>query len=172
MTTTEVWKDIPGYEGRYQASNLGRIRSIDRSITQLGRYHTLFTRVLKGQILRPGMQKSGHVTVSLGKHNSIPVHQLIALTFIGPVPLGCEVRHLNGCPFINNLDNLCYGTRTENILDEYRLGRKWRKLNIEQVIEIKKLLALGHTGSSIAKTFNISQSQVSNIKNGVQYKWL
>jgi hypothetical protein len=167
-----LWKDIPGYEGKYQASTDGRIRSLTRQITQIGRNGKPFTRTVKGRTLRPGKQFSGHVTVALGRGNSILVHQLVILTFKGPPPLNCEVRHLNGRPDDNDISNLCYGTRTENILDEYTLGRKWRKLDINQVQEIRCLLASGTKGSQISKMFNISQSQVSNIKNGVQYKWL
>ena len=57
MTNLEIWKDIPGYEGRYQASTYGRIRSVDREITQLGRGGQPFTRRLKGRILRPAATK-------------------------------------------------------------------------------------------------------------------
>jgi hypothetical protein len=168
----EIWKDIPGYEGKYQASDLGNIRSVTRSVAQMGRYGKPFTRIIKGRILKPGKQDSGHVTVALGRGNSIPVHQLVILTFKGPPPRNCEVRHLNSNPKDNSPKNLCYGTRTENILDEYRLGKKWRKLNVSQVLEIRRLLSEGIKGSEISRLFNISQSQVSNIKNGVQYKWL
>lgn len=174
MSTVERWKTIPGYEDRYQASTLGRVRSVDREITQRGRGGSLFTRTLRGKILRPGrFCSSGHVSVVLGKGTSgKPVHQLVLLTFLGAVPDGMEVRHLNGVADDNRIENLVYGTRTENILDVYAIGRAWRILKSDDVSQIRALLDRGHSGSYIAKRFGISESNVSAIKNEVTYWWL
>lgn len=138
MTSTcEVWRDIPGYEGRYQASNLGRVRSLDRYVkcARGGKG----TRLLKGRVLRPaGQQSDPHLRVVLGhKAPGSCVHTLVALAFIGPRPEGCDIRHLDGNPLNNHADNLAYGTRTENILDVYRIGRAWRTLTAEQVQTIR-----------------------------------
>lgn len=169
----EIWKDIPGYEGRYQASTMGRIRSVDRTITQIGRFGRPFTRRIKGKILRPGRSKSGHLSVVLGHgaHGS-QVHQLVLLTFLGPVPKGMEVRHLNGDPADNRIENLVYGTRTENILDVYAIGKPWRVLTSEEVLEVRTALSRGESGVTISKRFGISESNVSAIRNGVSYWWL
>lgn len=173
-TKEEVWRDIPGYEGQYQASSLGRIKSVTRRVTQMSRWGKLFTRTMPGRILRPAkFCSSGHVSVVLGHGvNGSPVHQLIILTFKGPPPEGMEVRHLNGDPGDNQLENLVYGTRTENILDVYRQGKAWRKLTAEQALEIKDALRNGEPGVNIAKAFNISQSVISAIKHGRIYWWL
>ncbi|MFB6473317.1 NUMOD4 domain-containing protein [Paenibacillus glucanolyticus] len=170
----EIWKDIPGYEGQYQASTFGRIRSLDRIISQVGRGGKPFERRLKGRILKPGKYcKTGHLSLPLGRGtNGLPVHQLILLTFLGPVPEGCEVRHLNGVPTDNRLENLIYGSRTENILDVYAIGRAWRVLTTADVLEIRGALASGETGTSIARQFNVSDITVSRIKNGVTFRWL
>jgi len=170
----EVWKDIPGYEGQYQASNLGRVRSVTRRITQLSRWGTHFTRTIPGRILRPGKYcKSNHLSVVLGHGaNGSPVHQLIMLTFKGPPPTGMEVRHLNGDPTDNRIDNLTYGTRTENILDVYRQGKAWRKLTVQQVLEIKEALKRGEPGTAIAKKYGVSQTTISRIRLGRSYSWL
>lgn len=122
----EIWKDIPGYEGWYQASNMGRIRSVDRLVRGVC-HHTgkAFYRKAKGKILRPVRYcKCGHVSVVLG-HGAAgsPVHRLIMKTFAGEAPEGMEVLHKNGDPTDNRLENLRYGTRTENILDVYRQGK-------------------------------------------------
>src|SRR5690606_23518834 len=112
-----------------QVSSLGRVRSLTRQITQIGRGGNPFTRTIKGRILRPGRYcSSGHVSVVL-KKGSIgkPVHQLVMLAFKGPTPAGEEIRHLNGIPTDNRLSNLAFGTRTDNILDVYRIGKRWRK---------------------------------------------
>lgn len=170
----EVWRDIPGYEGKYQASTLGGIRSLTRQITQTSRWGTDFTRTVKGHVLRPGRYcEGGHVSVVLGKGaNGSPVHQLVLLTFEGPPPSGQEVRHLNGIPTDNRLENLVYGTRTNNILDVFYLGRPWRKLTISDALHIRSAIASGETGASLALQFNVSQTAISRVKVGRTFWWL
>lgn len=172
---TEQWKDIPGYEGRYQASTLGRIRSVNRVVFSRNRYTGApFERRLKGQLLRPGAySKTGHLSVVLGhKAHGSPVHQLVLKTFVGEPPPGTEVLHSNGDPTDNRLSNLRYGTRRENILDVYKQGKSWRKLSADDVQKIRKRLASGEGGSSIARDLGVSVSAVSNIKKGRTYSWL
>ena len=97
----EIWKDIPRYEGRYQVSTEGRIRSLDRRVPCKCHYAgKLFYRTVKGKILRPGRYcKAGHLSVVLG-HGTAgrPVHQLVMLSFVGPPEEGMEVLHRNGDP--------------------------------------------------------------------------
>jgi hypothetical protein len=167
----EVWRDIPGHEGRYQASSLGRIRSLDRTVTQLGRWGRPFTRKLKGQVLRPaGNKYNPHPYVVLGHgHAGSPVHQLVAAAFLGPRPEGCDVRHIDGDATNNRANNLCYGSRTENILDVYRIGRPWRKLTLDDIRDIYTRVRGGEKGVDLAREYNISQSAISAIKVG-RYK--
>lgn len=174
----ETWKDIPGYEGKYQASDAGRICSVTRLVTQIGRWGKPFTRELSGQVLKPGCTKrDAHLRVALGRKTamytgSYLVHQLIALTFLGPRPTGLDVRHLDGNIQNNAVANLCYGSRADNILDVYRVGRAWRKLTIEQVQEIRERLAFGARTYDLAKEYGLSQGPVCNIKSGRAYGWL
>lgn len=167
----EVWKDIPGYEGRYQASSLGRIRSLDRRVNIC---HGA-TRLMRGRVLRPaGSKRDPHLYVVLG-HGAAgsPVHQLVARTFHGPCPPGQEVRHLDGDPLNNRADNLAYGTRTENILDVLYMGRPWRgSVTIKQVREIRKRLNAGQSASSIARDMAVSTASVYGIKQGRTFRWL
>lgn len=161
----EIWKDIPGFEGKYQASTLGRIRSVDRvmRVTVRGKEQV---RHYKGQVLKPGKQtKTGHLTVVLGKnYGSMPVHTAVALTFLGPRPKGLDVCHNDGNPENNRANNLRYDTRTENILDVYRTGGRWRKLDIQDIKQITDMLESGISGSTIAKCFDVSNSTISKIK--------
>lgn len=119
----EIWKDIPGYEGRYQVSNEGRVRSLDRPVRVVCQGIDTM-RIAKGKVLRPGPSKSGHVTVALGRGKSRPVHQLVLEAFVGLRPEGCEVLHLNHVPTDNRLANLRYGTRSENLRMDYQAGRR------------------------------------------------
>lgn len=171
----EIWKDIPGYEGRYQASTEGNIRSVDRVVYSRNWYTGQpFARHIKGRILRPGrFCKNGHVSVVLG-HGAVgsPVHQLIMLTFVGPPPAGQEVRHKNGDPTDNRLSNLEYGTRTDNILDVFYQGKAWRKLSIEDVEQIRFGISTGISGADLAGMYGVSETAISNIKNGRSFSWL
>ena len=174
LCSTEIWKDIPGYEGRYQASTAGRIRSMDHRVRVVA-HGKETTRLSPGRVLRPGRYcKSGHVSVVLGHgaHGS-PVHQLVMLTFVGPAPEGLEVCHNDGNPANNALENLRYDTRSENIRDEYRIGKPPKgKSSIETVREIRRRLNTGEPGSAIARDIGISHTQVSRIKLGRSYSWV
>ena len=171
----EVWRDIPGYEGKYQASNMGRIRSLDRYVR--GRCHysgNEFRRKISGRVLKPGQFcKNGHVSIVLG-HRAIgsPVHKLVMRTFVGETPEGMEILHINGNPKDNRLENLRYGTRTENILDVYYQGGKWRKLSMEDVQQIRFGLCTGIKGSELSRMYGVSSSVISAIKKGRSYSWL
>jgi hypothetical protein len=104
----EVWKLVPEYDGKYEVSDQGRVRS--------------FQRDPQGRILRPGRMPGGHLSVALGRGNSQCVHKLVLLAFVGVAPDKHECRHLNGDPADNRLENLCWGTRSENIKDAVRHG--------------------------------------------------
>ena len=172
---TEIWKDIPGYEGRYQASTLGRIKNIERKVRGRNRYTGAeFYRTVPECVLRPGRYcSSGHVSVVL-EHggNGKPVHQLVMKTFIGEPPEKCEVLHYDGDPTNNKLDNLRYGSRTENILDVFRLGGRWRKLTAHEAKIVQASLDFGARGTDIARKFNVSPSTISSIKVGRTFGWL
>jgi hypothetical protein len=119
----EIWKDIPGHEGQYQVSDMGRVKSIPRRV-RLVASGVETTRQVSERILRPGKNTSGHVTVALGFGNSRQVHQLVLEAFIGPRPERHEVLHLNHIPDDNRLVNLKYGTRSENLRTAYAAGKR------------------------------------------------
>jgi hypothetical protein len=175
--TNEIWKDIPGYEGQYQVSNQGRVRSLDRYIEVSDPKRKPFKKYVSGQLLRPGKVKSGHLTVVLGRNlegkpTSTPVHQLVLKTFMGDPKEDEEVRHLNGIPTDNRLENLQYGTRRENILDVFKIGKAWRKLTSNDVHDIRQRLAKGEKGRHIAKEYGLYETTISVIKTGRLYSWL
>ncbi|MDL2273427.1 HNH endonuclease [Oscillospiraceae bacterium OttesenSCG-928-G22] len=165
----ELWKDIPGFEGRYQASNQGRIKSLQRKVRCHNGYRTVTER-----ILRPACTKSDpHLSVVLGKGQpGALVHYLVAITFLGPRPDGMDICHIDGNPINNSVENLRYDSRTENIKDVLRVGKKWRKLTLKDVAEIRAALANGTTGSRLAKEYGVSDTTISAIKRGRTFAWI
>lgn len=111
----EHWKPIPGWEGYYEASDHGRIRSVRRTVkTERGQ------RTFRAQIIKSSVRKDLHFTVGLyrdGAGKCMRVHRLVMAAFVGPCPDGMEVCHNNGDPADNRLSNLRYDTRSENMID-------------------------------------------------------
>lgn len=166
--TEEVWKDIPGYEGRYQASTEGRIRSLDRYVKRGTNGYWV-----KGKVLSGSLDSGGYKNVSLGyKTTKRRVHELIALTFLGPRPDGYDVCHKNGNRSDNKIENLRYDSKAENQIDVYRQKSKRYKLYAKDVIEIRKQLKSGKSQRDIAKAFGVNQSLVTAINARRAYSWL
>jgi hypothetical protein len=118
----EQWRPVVGFEGRYEVSDAGRVRSLPRLIRQKARSGTEYTLRKSGRLLRSGVASNGYPTVALGRGNTRTLHSLVTEAFIGPRPSGQEVRHLDGDRKNPRLSNLTYGTRTENILDAVAHG--------------------------------------------------
>jgi|DEB19_MinimDraft_3_1074340.scaffolds.fasta_scaffold20767_2 hypothetical protein len=125
MTVYEIWRWVPNYEGAYEVSNTGRVRSVDRTIHCYNwRAKKKMDMHVKGRLLRPGKGSHGYFTVSLGRHNTKTVHSLVADAFLGPKPENCEVLHNDGSRDNNHVSNLRYGTRSENNLDAVKHGTR------------------------------------------------
>ena len=170
----EIWKDVPCYEGRYQVSNMGRVKSLERKVRSVNWYaHKEFWRTVRERILRPGPVQSGHLYVVLGHGEAgVPVHQLVMRAFVGDPPQGMEVRHLNGDPTDNRLDNLKYGSRTENILDVFYQGKRWRKLSIDDVIYVRFATFCGIPDKVLADELNVTPPTIAKIRKGQSYQWI
>lgn len=106
----EIWRDIPDYEGLYQASNMGRIRSLDRVVTH--NYGGI--AVKKGRILKPRPGR-GQVTLIKNGIRTYPlVSRLVYSAFYGPIPEGLQVNHINEDFTDDRLENLNLMTPKEN----------------------------------------------------------
>lgn len=130
----EIWKDVKGYEGLYQVSNLGRLRSLDRYVRhkKIGS-----TRLLKGKIMSPTISKSTGYLVTIlyrkGKGSQVTVHRLVAETFLPNPTEKPEVNHINGIRDDDRAENLEWVNRSENQLHAYRvLNRKCKVPKKEQ----------------------------------------
>lgn len=113
----ETWLPIPGYEGAYEVSDRGRVRSLAR-LDARGRRRT-------GKLRSLVRQPSGHFTVALCTNRvqrKFLVHHLVLLAFVGPRPAGQEGCHWDDDPANNHLTNLRWDTRAANVRDSVRNG--------------------------------------------------
>lgn len=117
----ETWLAIPGYEGAYEASDAGQVRSLDRvARTRWGADYPI-----QGRVLRQHVQTNGYRYVSLtvdGKVRRAQVHTLVLEAFVGLRPAGHQARHLDGDRLNNALSNLAWGTVSTNLRDKTRHG--------------------------------------------------
>lgn len=119
----EIWKDIPGYEGDYQASSEGRIRSVDGKTTWSKRHDT--ERRWKGRVLKQKGDRRLGLRVSLwkdGKPKYMLVARLVAMAFIGMPKDGDTVNHIDGNRLNNNVENLEWLSLADNIRHGFRTG--------------------------------------------------
>lgn len=117
--SNEIWKDIAGYEGQYQVSNLGNVRSLDRDIEQWSRYGHTIIRRLKGKVLAPFDNGTGYLAVGLKNNQEVAnhyVHRLVASAFVEK-PNGMDViNHLDYNRKNNEATNLEWSTQKENTI--------------------------------------------------------
>lgn len=170
----EQWKPIKDYEGLYEVSDLGRVRSLDRTVTRTdGRVYFYQSTIIKGRL-----DKNDRPLVDLhkeGKQKTFRRYVLVALTFIGSRPDGYDICHIDGDLSNNRLINLKYDTRKQNRIDMYRYGSKnpGSKLSIEQVLEIRKLSKNNeYKQIEIAKLFDVTPLVISRIVNHKTFSWL
>ena len=110
----EIWKDIEGFEGYYQASSEGRIRSVDREVA--GKAGSV--RIIKGKLLKAKMNNRGYLMVHLwkeNKHTGFLIHRLVYSVFCGSIPDDMQVNHIDEDINNNRLNNLNLMTCKENI---------------------------------------------------------
>ena len=170
----EIWKDIADYEGLYQVSNLGRVKSLPWAQKhQTGTYFTKRTRFIKISI---GTGFNGYSCVALTK-NSIQkgyfMHRVIAKAFIPNPENKPMINHINGVKTDNRIENLEWVTRSENTIHAFATGLNKPKFGVdnfntklseEQVHEIRLRYSLGE---STYKIFNSDDYKISytNVKD-------
>lgn len=170
----EEWKDIINYEGIYQASTHGRIRSLDRYI----RCGKSSERYLEGRILRQFKSKKGYLELGLykdSKHKTHKVHRLVLTAFDRPPKTGEECNHKDGNKSNNHIENLEWCTHIQNmrhkdnIIGKHNRGERHGRHEITEqgVRDARDLLKEGKLNQKqIAEIFNVSQGIISCIKSG------
>ena len=142
-----TFKTIPGYPN-YEINEEGVVRNIK-----------------KQRVVKPVKQNYLRVTLYCdGKPSAgLLVHQLVMSAHVGSKPFGMCVRHIDGNSFNNSLENLTYGSLTENQQDRLTHGTYGMKLSQRKVRIIRGLYSCGFLQQRIAEIFNVSTSTISNI---------
>jgi hypothetical protein len=160
---SEFWRPVSGYEGYYEVSNFGRVRSVARTID--GRWGKT---VRQGCLLMLHRANSRYVKVTLckdGVMSQMQVHRLVLDNFVGAAPEGFECDHIDYDVTNNALTNLRWLSKIDN-----NNRRRHVKLNLALAKDIVNRHMLGGKISELAKEFNISDRHVYQVVSGRRWK--
>ncbi len=177
----ESWKPVLGYEGYYEVSNLGNVKSLKRR--QTGNQYDRVEAILKPSVLYNGYLQ---VCLAIGQtKKKYSIHRLVAIAFLPNPENKPQVNHKNGIKGDPSLKNLEWATRSENMQHAYdtglatgdgtaRRGEKnaQSKYSREQVVTIKTLLKEGLPMAKIAKQLSINREYIKTVKKGNTWAWL
>lgn len=179
----EVWKDVVGYVGYYQISNLGNIRSLDRYVNARNNG----VRICYGKLLKTHLNKDGYVKIQLGKNKEIKkitysIHRLVAIAFIPNTNNYPQINHKNGVKTENYPNNLewcnavmnCQHARDSGLSKPlYGKNNKNSKLTEKDVLEIRNLYSSGkYTQRKLAKMFNVAKNNIWCILKRETWKYI
>ena len=173
----EIWKDVPGFGGHYQASSHGRVRSKARTITKRTRWGGVMTQEYPEKVLsKIRRDKYGHLGVHIGNGGvkyTVFIHHMVLLAFVGPRPDGMECCHNNGIANDNRPENLRWDSHKNNNGDrvvhgtyQYGEDHHMAKFSNAKVREVCEYLRSGGRGRDAARIFGISESHASRIRRG------
>ena len=161
--TEEVWRDDKGYEGLYQVSNMGLVKSLERKNN--------YGRTVKERILKPAFDGWGYLVVTLcagGKRKNLMVHRLVCEAFNDNRDEKPEVNHINEIKTDNRACNLEWCTRRENLNHGTRSERSAKTLSkpICQYTLDEKIVKTWASLTEVKRKTGFSQGNISEVANG------
>lgn len=168
----EIWKDIKGFEGRYQISNSGNIKSLERYVYCRSKTNP---KKIEECILKQRLDKDGYLTVNLKIEQKVTikkVHRLVAEAFVENPLNKSDVNHINGLKSDNRIENLEWVTTKENSQHRTRTRLTKPILDDEQIEYIQKNVVIYNDGkkhensiSDLARRFNVDRRTITDIVN-------
>jgi hypothetical protein len=167
---TENWKAVPGYEGLYEVSDLGRVRSLPRNVFVSG-VRGCYSKHVKGRMLAPQRHNGGYRQVSLCGRLRL-IHALVLEAFVGPRPAGAVAMHADDDRTNNAVSNLAWGTSAEN--SGQMAARKRSAIGVRNgsaklcKSEVDAIRAAAGTcrQKDLAAKFGVQQQHISRILRG------
>lgn len=162
----EEWRPVVGFEGHYEVSNLGRVRSIDRYVSVSSRWEKPYKRIFKGKMLSAwgGFKGNPYPAVHLNKHGlkRVQVHRLVAQAFLADWDNERDVHHKDHNKMNPRVDNLEMLTKRQNTQKFYLNGNSKRiKLTVDMVREIKR--ERPSPDKHTAAKYGVSKTAIRNI---------
>ena len=163
----EIWKDVVGYEGRYQVSSMGRVKSLERKV----RHWRGGERIQKERILKPSNDRRGYLLVSLcdgEKRKTFSVHRLVCQAFHENPDNKPQVNHINEIKTDNRACNLEWCTCKQNVNHGTRTERsaKSRSKPVGQYTLDGELVKIWQSPCEAGKQIGLSDSHISKVANG------
>lgn len=180
----EEWRPVPGAEGRYEVSDAGRVRSLDRVVLRICKWRrVLVVCVRRGRVLRYSTSsRNPYRMVHMGRDRADLVHLLVLTAFRGPRPEGMQCAHDDGDARNNRLENLRWATPKQNAEDRVAHGNQIRgeksacaKFTDAQALffrnELRKPEARGRM-SGLARVLGVKPDTLADLRDGRTWKHL
>lgn len=172
----EIWKPVKGFEGLYEVSNLGEVKTVERTILRKSALGKFSEYLVKSAIKKPYQNKSGYVTIAIIKENktiTTYLHRIIAEAFVERISeTDIVVNHINGIKNDNRIENLEWVTSSTNNVHALDTGlRSTRKSMTKEFINsVLELREQGLVHSEIATKLKTTIAIVQGITSGNTYK--
>lgn len=170
MNNEEVWAPIPCLDGKYEVSNIGRVRGL--------KYRWGLRKQPK--LIKSHKSRDGYHRVVLmkedGSNKMWSLHRLVLTAFLGKKPSNVDACHLDGDKSNNKLSNLCWGSRKENMSHIPKSERKSRKglpkkrLEEDEVVDLMFMFSYGCNRHDIADRYGLAMTSLHEIARGNQWK--
>lgn len=175
---TEEWRAVIGYEGSYEVSNKGRVKSLSRVVAVKDHriQRKISEKILSRRVAKTGRSKGRNIVV-LSKNalrENITVSALVLTTFVGVRPVYHEACHVDGDNTNDSIENLYWGTHLANMRDRDRHGKTIRGTDVHCAklteVEVKEIRKSASSHASLARQYFVAPATIWSIRNGKKWR--